>query len=152
MFISREQLNKLSCFHTVEYNIRSTEILRWTCMCLARKFPKTSVLMKKTGCRTTWRARPCWWFEIQKCPRKQMHIKETRTQSPHCDHGRPWEREWKRKQGEGIFHIFCIYLYKLTLKDKIKKKNSAHTTTSVCWKILLWQHKLNGHWKVVYKC
>lgn len=104
---------------------------------------------KTAGCRTVWTAWSCWWFEIQKCPWKQIHIKETRTKSPWLPLGEGMEGE----TGEEIFTFFCTYLYKLILKDKIKKNKIHHIQLPqrVCCKILLWQHKLSGHWKAVYK-
>ena len=76
-------------------------------MCLASKFPETSVLMKKQLAAEQYEQPDPVDGLRYKSTHGSKYIERRPGQSPH---GCPWEREWKGKQGKRFSHFFA-YTY-----------------------------------------
>lgn len=109
---------------------------------------KTSVLIKNSWLQNSMNSLILFMVWDTKMPMEANTYKGDQDKVPMAAPGRVNGRgnRWRD------FHSFCTYLYKLILKDKIKKlKFIIYSYLRVCCKILLWQHKLHGHWKAVHK-
>ena len=136
MLISREQSNKLPCIHTTEYNVMSLN--NWDGpACAWQANSKTSVLIKNSWLQNSMNSLILFMVWDTKMPMEANTYKGDQDKVPMAAPGRVNGRgnRWRD------FHSFCTYLYKLILKDKIKKlKFIIYSYLRVCCKILLWQH------------